>query len=236
LPFIVWTHGGPNSHFVDRYTSCAAYFLRLGFCFVQINYIGSTGANKRDETDDLVGKVGSLDVEDCQNIVKESIKKFTSIDPKRVGVYGGSHGGFLTCHLISQFPDAYHAAVALNPVCDFNVMLGTTDITDWVCGQGGIPLERGFLSGLKSIEEAEKLFKASPISRVSNVKAPTLMLLGTEDLRVPMSQGLSFYRALKTYGKTTEVRMYPDNHSLTTVPVWLDSSVHMALWFKRFLK
>lgn len=69
-----------------------------------MNYIGSTGANKRDETDDLLGKIGFLDVADSQNIVENTLKTFPCINPQQVGVWGGSHGGFLTCHLISQFP------------------------------------------------------------------------------------------------------------------------------------
>lgn len=78
-------------------------FFLQGYSFLKVNYIGSTGASKPGEIDELLGKIGTLDVQDCQNIVQKTVQSFI-IDPKRVGVWGGSHGGFLTCHLISQFP------------------------------------------------------------------------------------------------------------------------------------
>ncbi len=82
----------------------------------------------------------------------------------------------------------------------------------------GIPFFKSLnvlVPAAKSPEETEKLFKASPISHVSKVKAATLLCIGTQDLRVPPSQGLQFYRALKAYGKTTEYvkNLYPrSNH------------------------
>lgn len=63
---------------------------------------------------------------------------------------------------------------------------------------------KNFIPAAKNVDDFHKLFDASPISHASKVKAATLLLLGTEDLRVPMSQGMNFYRALKAYNKTTE--------------------------------
>lgn len=76
----------------------------VGYAFLKVNYIGSTGASARDETDDLLGKIGTLDVQDSQSIVQQAIKKFPCIDSEKIGIWGGSHGGFLTCHLIAQYP------------------------------------------------------------------------------------------------------------------------------------
>lgn len=61
-----------------------------------------------------------------------------------------------------------------------------------------------FIPAAKSVDDFQKLFDASPIMYASNVKAATLLLLGTEDLRVPMSQGMNFYRSLKAHNKITE--------------------------------
>lgn len=61
-----------------------------------------------------------------------------------------------------------------------------------------------FVPTAKNADDFQKLFEASPIVHASKVTAATLLLLGTEDLRVPMSQGMNFYRALKAYNKTTE--------------------------------
>lgn len=61
-----------------------------------------------------------------------------------------------------------------------------------------------FIPAAKSVDDFQKLYDASPICHASKVKAATLLLLGTEDLRVPMTQGMNFYRALKAYDKTAE--------------------------------
>lgn len=61
-----------------------------------------------------------------------------------------------------------------------------------------------FIPAAKNVDDFRKLYEASPIVHVSKVKAATLLLLGTEDLRVPITQGMNFYRALKAYNKTAE--------------------------------
>lgn len=68
-----------------------------------MNYIGSLGS-KKDETDDLLGKIGVLDVEDCHDIVQQTLKSIPCLDSKRIGLFGGSHGGFLAAHLSGQYP------------------------------------------------------------------------------------------------------------------------------------
>ncbi|KAJ6632877.1 Acylamino-acid-releasing enzyme [Pseudolycoriella hygida] len=240
VPLIVMPHGGPHSVTVDAFVDELSLFLRQGFALLKLNYIGSLGS-KTDETDMLLGKIGQLDVEDCHGIVQQALKSIPSLDSERIGLFGGSHGGFLSAHLSGQYPDFYKAAVLLNPVCDLNVMIGTSDIVDWCLAESGISFPddtlKTFIPAAKNFDDFQKLYKSSPIVYASEVKAATLLLLGTEDLRVPMSQGMSFYRALKAYNKaTSEVRVYPDCHSLMSPSVANDVALQSALWFKRFLK
>jgi hypothetical protein len=68
-----------------------------------LNYTGGLGT-KKDETQDLLGKIGTLDVQDCQDIVNQALKTIPSLNPAKTFVCGGSHGGFLACHLTSSFP------------------------------------------------------------------------------------------------------------------------------------
>lgn len=73
---------------------------------LKLNYIGSIGS-KKDETDELLGKVGKLDVEDCHEIVQQTLKGTPCLDSERIGLFGGSHGGFLSAHLSGQYPVRY---------------------------------------------------------------------------------------------------------------------------------
>lgn len=99
-----------------------------------VNYRGSTGYGK-DFLDSLLGNIGSRDVEDCGNLTKAAIAQFSHlVDPKRVCVEGGSHGGFMTGWLIGHpdFKDMWCAAGLWNAVLDMSYMVQSTDIPDWI--------------------------------------------------------------------------------------------------------
>ncbi|RZS15888.1 hypothetical protein BHM03_00047816 [Ensete ventricosum] len=89
-----------------------------------------------------------------------------------------------------QAPDRFVVAAARNPVCNLSLMVGTTDIPDWcyteACGKEG----KNFFSEAPSAEQLSIFYKKSPISHILKVKVPILFLLGAQDLRVPMSNGL----------------------------------------------
>jgi acylaminoacyl-peptidase len=85
--------------------------------------------------DSLLGNIGDIDVLDCGNLTKKAIEKLNGkVDEKRVCVYGGSHGGFMTGWLIGHplFKDMWAAAALWNPVLDMTYMLQSTDIPDWI--------------------------------------------------------------------------------------------------------
>lgn len=207
IPLIVWPHGGPHSTFQDTYTPEVVLFLKLGFAVVRLNYVGSIGGT-RDTADDLMGRIGDRDVKDCQGIVEKILNSTPTLNPEKVVVFGGSHGGFLSCHLSCQYPDVYKAAVMRNPVTDLNTLVGTSDITDWTYAESGVNFPEYPVATLiptaRNLDDSEKYIKASPIHLVERVKAATLLLLGSEDLRVPAQQGLGYYRALRAYNKVAE--------------------------------
>ena len=87
----------------------------------------------------LPGNCGRLDVDDVMLTLK-TVKKLLPKNCK-TGIFGESHGGFLTLHSIGQYPEEFDVAVAKNPVADMIGQFATTDIPDWSCVEGGIPFK-----------------------------------------------------------------------------------------------
>ncbi|KAK7857798.1 acylamino-acid-releasing enzyme, partial [Quercus suber] len=131
----------------------------------------------------------SKDVNDVLTAIDHIIEKGLA-SPSKITVLGGSHGGFLTTHLIGQAPDRFVAAAVRNPACNLALMVGTTDIPDWcyveACGSKG----KDIFSEAPSADYLTLFHSKSPISHLSKVKTPILFLLGAQDLRVPVSNGL----------------------------------------------
>lgn len=129
-PLIVWPHGGPHSVFANNLSLEESLFLSLGYAVLFINYRGSLGAGKKN-VDFLLGKVGMSDVSDCVHATQQALVQFPWLDPNRLILVGGSHGGFLVTHLSGQYPDMFKAVVARNPVIDIAAMSVVSDIPDW---------------------------------------------------------------------------------------------------------
>ncbi|RZF34360.1 hypothetical protein LSTR_LSTR008899 [Laodelphax striatellus] len=233
LPVILWPHGGPHGNFVNAFNNDAALFSLLGFGVIMINYRGSTGMGENC-VKYLLGKIGDADVKDCQQIAEElcSMERL-KFDGKRKVLFGGSHGGFLSAHLIGQYPESYKAACLRNPVVDVLSMPAITDIPDWcaTCTAGAAYSFKGDVSK----EDLMKMYDASPIRHVHKVVTPTLLLIGKKDVRVPCSQGLQFYHKLRAHGVQTKLMFYEDNHSLRQIPVDIDAILNSILWFYEHL-
>ena len=132
---IMLIHGGPFSDSpADMFLIQRNYQLLQGYCLLVVNYRGSYGYGS-DFLESLLGHIGSRDVEDCGDLTRKALEKFGDIvDDKRVGVEGGSHGGFMTGWLIGHpaYKDMWAAAGIWNGVLDMSYMVQSTDIPDWI--------------------------------------------------------------------------------------------------------
>ncbi|KAG4079036.1 hypothetical protein HA402_001691 [Bradysia odoriphaga] len=234
IPLIVLPHGGPHGVLSDSFDHDTAYFTRLGFGVFKVNYTGSTGT-RYDTTRNLNGHISKLDVPQVHQLVNKLIQSNPNIDSKLVFLCGGSHGGFIVLHLSSQYPEFYRGVVARNPVTDLNHNIGTTDITDWVYVEGGLSYDESklLIPTVQNTADAEKLRLYSPVNLVHQVKCPTLLHLGTKDIRVPMSQGLIYYRTLLAHGKDVKLTIYDDNHALASTAVRANAKIEIAQFFNK---
>ncbi|KAF9618651.1 hypothetical protein IFM89_002346 [Coptis chinensis] len=137
----------------------------------------------------------------------------------------------------SQAPDRFVAAAARNPVCNLALMVGTTDIPDWCYVETYGSKGRTYFTDAPSVEDLHNFHKKSPISHISKVKTPTIFLLGAKDLRVPVSNGLQYVRALKEKGVDVKVIVFPnDIHPIDRPQSDFESFINIGVWFKKYLK
>jgi len=230
-PLVVYIHGGPHSSFTADFQPYMAGLCMCGYAVLMVNYRGSIGFGQ-DLINSLLGNIGRQDVADVQDVV-EQIVASGAVNRGKVVVIGGSHGGFLTVHAISQFPDFYRAAVARNPVVNIASMVGVTDIPDWSFTESGLAFDPLLIP---TAEIYGKMLAQSPLVNVDRVKTPLLLMIGGKDLRVPSSQGLELRKALEARNVPLRVLWYADSsHPLTDVKVEADAFINIIKWFDSHL-
>eukprot|EP00742_Colponemidia_sp_Colp-10_P005480 GILJ01005855.1.p1 GENE.GILJ01005855.1~~GILJ01005855.1.p1 ORF type:complete len:790 (-),score=131.91 GILJ01005855.1:155-2479(-) len=230
LPLLVFIHGGPHGAFTGEYQLSAALLCLQGYSILLVNYRGSTGFGQAS-LECLVGKCGTQDVADVDLAISAAVET-GRIDKQSVSLIGGSHGGFLTAHLIGQQSGRFKAAIMRNPVINLPMMVGTTDIPDW-CYVEGLGQE---LQSPPTAEQLNELFSASPMYYMAQVRTPVMLMLGGKDKRVPPSQGLQYYNCLRAQGVPNKLLWYPnDNHALDSVAAEIDQWMNASLWLKQFM-
>ncbi|XP_060178673.1 acylamino-acid-releasing enzyme-like isoform X2 [Lycium barbarum] len=234
-PLIVVLHGGPHFISLSSFSKSLAFLSAIGYSLLIVNYRGSSGFGE-EALQSLPGKIGSQDVNDVLAAIDHVIDMGLA-DPSKITVLGGSHGGFLTTHLIGQAPDKFAAAATRNPVCSIPLMVGTSDIPDWCYAETFGRLGKSMFTEAPSSEHLAVFHSKSPISHISKVKTPILFLLGAKDLRVPICTSLQYARALKEKGTEVKVLVFPeDNHAIDRPQSDFESFLNIGVWFKKHCK
>ncbi len=132
IPLVVVPHGGPHSCTPTAYVPSYAFLCQKGnFGILHVNYRGSAGFGQA-ALESLAGNIGDQDVKDVVHLTNHVLEEFKDkLDASKVGVCGGSHGGFLAGHLIGQHPELFKVAAMRNPVTNIATMTTATDIPDW---------------------------------------------------------------------------------------------------------
>jgi dipeptidyl aminopeptidase/acylaminoacyl peptidase len=226
-PMILSIHGGPAGQYgVDWYHEFQVYAAK-GWAVFFCNPRGSTGYGEKFERG-IENNWGAMDYQDVMAGVDAALKQNPWIDEQRLGVTGGSYGGFMTNWILGH-TNRFKAAVTLRGISNFISDDGTRD--------GAYGHEEDFKGPL--FDDFEQYWTASPLKYARNVKTPTLILHSDNDFRVPIEQGEQWFRALKHYGVNAEIVFFPrENHNLTRTgePKHLVESLNwQCYWFERFL-
>ena len=201
-PLIVQTHGGPASS--DRFGigswgSYAPVATALGYAILRPNYRGSTGYGDAFLRD-MVGHYFNQAHLDVMRGVDHVIAMGVA-DPERLVKMGWSAGGHMTNKIITH-PDRVRAASSGAGAVNWISMYGQSDVriyrTPWF---GGTPWEEDAPTGV--------YWEQSPLRDIYRVKTPTLVLVGEKDVRVPMSQSVELFRALRSNGVPTHLHVAP---------------------------
>jgi dipeptidyl aminopeptidase/acylaminoacyl peptidase len=224
-PAIVLPHGGPTGQMVDYWNTDVAALASRGYICIAPNPRGSTGygldfqkANFQDlGGGDLKDEIAGVDF----------LKATGFVDPRKVGIYGGSYGGFMTLMAIGRMPDIWAAAVDEYGIINWSSMLKSSD-----------PSLNEYLKALLgNPEENRKVYEEdSPITYIRSEKAPLLVLQGDNDPRMPKEEAQQVVDILKKEGRVVDVHYYPDEgHGFVKRENQIDSIRRTIAWFDQYL-
>lgn len=229
-PLITYIHGGPEAAvqngWLSGYSQWGQFAAAKDFFVFFPNYRASSGRGV-DFTmagyGDLVGK----EYDDVLDGIDYLIGK-GMVDPARVGIGGGSYGGYFAAWSATRYTERFAAAVVFVGVSNQVSKRNTTDI----------PMEDYHVHwGFWNHEDHEKVWAASPVKYAHQSKTPTLILHGEKDPRIPVSQGMELHRALKLNSKApVRFVIYPgEGHGNAKNTNRYDYLVRTLDWFEHFL-
>lgn len=197
---IVYPHGGPKDQYGFIWDELAQYFTAKGYFYLAPNYRGSTGYGKKFERANY-DNWGLGDTQDCLYAARY-LRTFDEIRPESIGIAGGSYGGYMTICSLSRDPE-YLYACGVSKYGDSNL------VSSWAQCEKRLRLYTEVFLGHPSTNMGIYQ-KGSPISDVSNVQKPVLILHGLLDVIVPPEASEEWVEALKRHNKVFEYKTYDD--------------------------
>ncbi len=222
-PMILSIHGGPHSAYRNTFMGLFQVLSGAGFYVFYPNPRGSTTYGN-DFKHAIHAGWGLVDEEDFVTGVEAVLAAHPDIDPERLGVTGGSYGGYMSNWLTAR-TDLFAAAVTRASISHWESLAKTTDSS-----LPHLPFDGA------SFEQRELFRALSPISYVENVTAPTLVIHGEMDYRTPLGEGEQWYGALQKLGVPSEFVLYPRSaHGIREPWLAADSQERTLSWFEHWL-
>ncbi|WP_369693672.1 alpha/beta hydrolase family protein [Lentibacillus sp. CBA3610] len=204
-PFILEIHGGPHMMYGQTFFHEMQLLAAKGYVVLYTNPRGSHGYGQAF-VDACRGDYGGKDYTDLMRAVDYALDEFEFIDKDRLGVTGGSYGGFMTNWIVGH-TNRFKAAVTQRCISNWLSFYGVSDIgyffTKWELGKN-------------LLEDPAKLWDFSPLKYAENIETPLLIVHGEKDFRCPIEQGEQLFVTLKHLQKDVEFVRFPDaNHELS---------------------
>ncbi|HEV8579798.1 MAG TPA: S9 family peptidase [Thermoanaerobaculia bacterium] len=225
-PVVISFHGGPEGQERPSFRPEYQALLASGIGVFAPNVRGSAGFGKRFVNLDN----GPLRIESLKDI-KACVDFLVSrkiADPKRIGIMGGSYGGYMTLAGLTEYPDLFAAGADLYGIVNFETFFAHTE--PWMAAVS--TKEYG-----DPVTQKDLLRQLSPLYKLERVKAPLLVLHGANDTNVPLVEAQQVAEELKKRGVPVESVIFPDEgHGFRKIPNRVRSTVEIVRWFERYLK
>ena len=199
VPLLLNIHGGPASAYGLWFFDEFQVYAGAGYGVVAINPRGSHGYGS-DHVRAIIGtwhEEDSPDMVDLLAAADASAAQFPRLDTTRMGVMGGSYGGYATARLISR-DHRFKSAIVERGLFSFTSFLGTSDIGPW--------FTRMYLA---DVDDPQQVWESGPLATADNISTPTLVLHSEGDFRTPIEQGEQLFARLLDNGVSTEMLRFP---------------------------
>jgi dipeptidyl aminopeptidase/acylaminoacyl peptidase len=226
IPLVTIVHGGPASASRPSFSgpSLRTALIQRGWAVFYPNPRGSFGQGERFAAANI-RDFGYGDLRDDLSGI-DAVERAAPIDEGRLGLTGGSYGGYIAMWVVTQ-TNRFKAAVASAGVSNMLSYYGENGIDAWM-----LPY-----FGASAYDDPAVYARSSPITYIKNVRTPTFAYVGERDIECPAPQTLEFWHALKTLGVPTAVMIYPgEGHGRRDPKDAQDALERTLAWFDKYLK
>lgn len=227
LPLVMEIHGGPHGQYGWAFFHEFQVLAGMGFKVLYVNPRGSDGYGEEFKRA-VVGDWAGADQADLMTALDQLISRTGLVDTERMGVGGGSYGGYMTNWIVGQ-TDRFRAAVAMRSISNLVSDYAQHDIVPWFQEEVGPAVWTS----------PDELWCRSPIRWVENIRTPLLLTHGEMDLRCPISQADELFGALRLLGREVEMVRFPgESHDLSRSgrpDRRVERLRRIADWFERHL-